>query len=52
LAVEKELRKDKSIDYIYTRFPDDFVEAYRFYTAKGFVEIDRVGDLRCARKQL
>lgn len=46
LAVAEKYAKTKGVVTIHTRFADDYTEAERFYSAKGFCETTRSEDFR------
>ena len=46
LAVVEEYANSKGILSIHTRFADNYIEAFRFYSSKGFIESDRSDGLR------
>jgi len=46
LSVAEEYAISKGISIIHTRFPDSYIEASKFYPAKGFVDAGRHEDLR------
>jgi len=46
LSVAEDFARSKGIKVIRTRFPDAFVDASAFYPAKGFVDAERVNELR------
>lgn len=46
LSMAEDFARSKGIKTIHTRFGDDYLEASKFYPAKGFVESQRSNGLR------
>ena len=52
LYVLEKYAKSKGVSTLHTRFPDDFIEAGKFYPAKGFIDAEMLDECRHIIKTL